>query len=142
MDLDKKMIEIAKKSNNDNSIDFMLMNATQLEFPDNSFDVVFDFGIIHHIPNWRDYIRELKRIIKDNGEFILEELSIESFSGFPGILWKRILAHPYKEKFTFIDFEKYLEETGFKIINRRVYNPLRLLKHIFLRSKTNNMKNA
>ena len=87
MDLDKKMIEIAKKSNNDNSIDFMLMNATQLEFPDNSFDVVFDFGIIHHIPNWRDYIRELKRIIKDNGELLLEELSIESFSGFPGILW-------------------------------------------------------
>ena len=72
MDLDKKMIEIAKKSNNDNSIDFMLMNVTQLEFPDNSFDVVFDFGIIHHIPNWRDYIRELKRIIKDNGELILE----------------------------------------------------------------------
>ena len=72
MDLDKKMIEIAKKSNNDNSIDFMLMNATQLEFPDNSFYVVFDFGIIHHIPNWRDYIRELKRIIKDNGELILE----------------------------------------------------------------------
>ena len=142
IDLDEKMIELAQKSNKDNSIDFMVMDAAKLEFPDNSFDVVFDFGIVHHIPNWRDCIRGLKRVLKDDGELILEELSIESFSGFPGILWKRILAHPYEKMFTFIEFEKYLEEIGFVVMDKKHSNPLSLLKHISLIARINKVKNA
>jgi ubiquinone/menaquinone biosynthesis C-methylase UbiE len=55
------------------------MDASKLDFPDNHFDAVFDFGIIHHIPNWKDCIQELKRVLKPNGEVILEELSIDTF---------------------------------------------------------------
>jgi len=135
IDLDEKMIDLARKNNNSNSIGFIVMNASKLDFPDNTFDVVFDFGIIHHIPNWRDCIRELKRVLKEDGELILEELSIESFSGFPGTIWKGILAHPYEEMFTFLEFENYLEETGFTIMNQKESNPLRLLKHISLRAE-------
>ena len=142
IDLDKKMIDLARKNNNAKSVDFMVMNASKLDFPDNTFDVVFDFGIIHHIPNWHDCIRELKRVLKDDGELILEEISIESFSGFPGILWRRILDHPYEKMFTFVEFEKYLEETGFTIMNQKISNPLGLLKHISLRAEKNNTKNA
>ena len=52
-DLDETMIELARKDNDDNRIDFVVMDASRLEFPDNYFDAVFDFGIIHHIPNWQ-----------------------------------------------------------------------------------------
>lgn len=142
VDLDEKMVEIAKKGNNDTSIDFMIMDAAQLKFPENSFDVVFDFGIIHHIPNWRGCLRELKRVLKNNGELMLQELAIESFSGFPGILWKSLLAHPYEEMFTFKEFEEYLEETGFKIISKKISNPLGLIKHVFLNAKINIVKDA
>jgi ubiquinone/menaquinone biosynthesis C-methylase UbiE len=55
------------------------MDASKLDFPDGHFDAVFDFGIIHHIPNWKDCIQELKRVLKPNGEVILEELSIDTF---------------------------------------------------------------
>lgn len=142
IDLDEKMIEKARKSRNNNSIDFWVMDASKLEFPDDSFDVVFDFGIIHHIPNWNDCIHELKRVLKDDGELILEELSIETFSGFPGILWKRVLAHPYDEMFTFMEFVEYLEENGFTIISKKIFNPLGLLKHLSLTAMVNGMKIA
>ena len=117
-------------------------SAKTFKFPENSFDVVFDFGIIHHIPNWRGCLRELKRVLKNNGELILQELAIESFSGFPGILWKSLLAHPYEEMFTFKEFEEYLEETGFKIISKKISNPLGLIKHVFLNAKINIVKDA
>ena len=142
IDLDKRMISIAQKRNGDNSINFRAMDAAKLEYPDNSFDIVFDFGIIHHIPNWRDCIFELARVSKDSGYLLVEELSIESFSGFPGILWNRILAHPCEEMFTFNEFENYLEEAGFKIINKKHSNPLSLLKHISLIARINKTNNT
>jgi ubiquinone/menaquinone biosynthesis C-methylase UbiE len=137
IDLDERMISIAQKRTSDKVIDFKLMDAAKLEYPDNSFDIIFDFGIIHHIPNWRDCILELARVSKDGGYLLLEEASIESFSGFPGFIWKRIFAHPYQEMFTFREFECYLIETGFKIINEKFSNPLSLLKYISLVARIN-----
>ena len=141
-DLDEKMIEVAQKNNNDNLVDFIVMDASNLEFSDKYFDAVFDFGIIHHIPNWRDCIRELNRVLKDDGELILEELSIESFSGFPGALWKSILVHPYDDMFTFNELVEYIEENGFTILSKKISNPLRLLEHISLTAKVSNAKNS
>lgn len=135
IDLDERMINIAQQRTTDKTINFKLMDASELEYPDNSFDIIFDFGIIHHIPNWRDCILELARVSKDGAYLLVEEVSIESFSGFPGILWKRIFAHPYQEMFTFNEFESYLRETGFKILNKKRSNPLSLLKFISLIAK-------
>jgi ubiquinone/menaquinone biosynthesis C-methylase UbiE len=135
IDLDEKMVALAQKSNTDPAINFLVMDASGLKFPDSFFDVVFDFGIIHHIPNWRECLRELRRVLKPDGELILEELALESFRGFPGSLWKKILDHPYKDMFTFGEFEKYLDEIGFEITNRKVSNPLGLLQHISLTAR-------
>ncbi|OQX53826.1 MAG: hypothetical protein B5M48_02375 [Candidatus Omnitrophica bacterium 4484_213] len=52
------MINIAQR-NNDTSVTYKVMNASKLAFPDNCFDTVFDFGTIHHIPNWKDCIEEV-----------------------------------------------------------------------------------
>ena len=132
IDLDERMIGIAQKRKRDRSINFKVMNAAKLEYPDASFDIIFDFGIIHHIPNWRDCIRELARVLGDGGYLLLEELAIESFSGFPGMLWRRILAHPYAEMFAFNELENCLQEAGFTIIDKKYSNPLGLLKLISL----------
>src|SRR3989338_4670507 len=64
IDLDLKMIVIAKKRNKDPSITFQVGDAAKLPFENKQFDAVFDFGIIHHIPNWKDCLKELKRVLK------------------------------------------------------------------------------
>ncbi len=64
IDLDKKMIDIAVKNYKDSSILFEVGDASSLRFKENQFDAIFDFGIIHHIPNWKDCLKELKRVIE------------------------------------------------------------------------------
>lgn len=79
IDLDPKMIQRAKRRIKDSHVHFEVGDASQLRFKDNSFDAIFDFGIIHHIPNWRDCLKELYRVLKPGGQLIMEDLSIDTF---------------------------------------------------------------
>lgn len=135
IDLDEKMIKIAQKRNKDATVSFKAMDASQLDFPDNHFDAIFDFGIIHHIPNWRDCLKELKRVLKPNGEVILEEASIESFSKDIGIFWRKTLDHPYQQMFTANEFTGFMTEIGFQIENYKTLNPLHFLRFFSLNAR-------
>ena len=135
IDLDEKMIGIAIRKNRDSSIQFYVMDASTLSFADRTFDAIFDFGIIHHIPNWKDCISEMYRVLKDNGEVILEELSIETFSTLPGRIWKALLDHPYSRMFSTAEFLEGLSATGFEVQGFSEYYPLRLFKHFSLVAK-------
>jgi ubiquinone/menaquinone biosynthesis C-methylase UbiE len=135
IDLDEKMIEIARRRNRDSSIRYYVMDASALSFADRTFDVIFDFGIIHHIPNWKDCISEMYRVLKDNGEAVLEELSIETFSTLPGRIWKGLLDHPYTKMFSTAEFLESLAATGFEVQGFSEYYPLRLFKHFSLVAK-------
>ena len=87
IDLDEKMIKKALKRDIQNAT-FDVMDASKLDFIDDQFNAVFDFGIIHHIPNWKECILELKRVLKNGGEIILEELSIDL--NLIELLWPRL----------------------------------------------------
>lgn len=45
-------------------------SALALPFPDNSFDVVFSHGVLHHIPDVKSAQREIARVLKPGGELI------------------------------------------------------------------------
>src|SRR6185312_7740617 len=40
---------------------------------DQSFDVVFDFSVLHHVESWEDGVREVARVLKPNGLFVFRE---------------------------------------------------------------------
>jgi ubiquinone/menaquinone biosynthesis C-methylase UbiE len=132
IDLDERMIKIASKRNPDPSISYRVMDASKLDFPDGYFDAVFDFGIIHHIPNWKDALREIKRVLKPNGELIIEDLSIASFTKGIGELWRILSDHPYPSMYTPEQFTGFLAEIGFTIENYKESNPLTLVKFFSL----------
>jgi ubiquinone/menaquinone biosynthesis C-methylase UbiE len=132
IDLDERMIKIAQKRNKDSSVSFKIMDASNLDFPDKRFDAIFDFGIIHHIPNWKDCLVELKRVLLPNGELIIEDLSLDSFTKGTGKLWKILSDHPYESMYTAAEFTEFLKEIGFKIINYKESNPLKLVKFFSL----------
>lgn len=48
-------------------IDFRLGNAEGLEFPDEIFDVVYSFGVLHHTPDIEKSVAELRRVLKPGG---------------------------------------------------------------------------
>jgi len=132
IDLDERMIGIARGKNRDASVHYEVMDASKLVFSDKAFDAVFDFGIIHHIPNWKDCIREINRVLKTGGEAILEELSTDTFRTLPGRMWKVLLDHPYGQMFSTTEFLENIASTGFRVGGFRESYPLRLFKHFSL----------
>jgi ubiquinone/menaquinone biosynthesis C-methylase UbiE len=135
IDLDEKMIAIAKRKFNDSDIEFKVGDASKLKYENNSFDAIFDFGIIHHIPNWKDCLSELKRVLKPEGQLIIEDLSIDTFKTPIGRILRLLLKHPYKEMYNQKEFMKELKELGFKIETQKTYHPLWLVKYFIVIAK-------
>lgn len=48
-----------------------LADAENLPFPDASFDAVYSFGVIHHIPNIEQAVREIYRVLRPGGQAII-----------------------------------------------------------------------
>ena len=64
------MVEVAVKLAEANGvkIEGKVMDAMALEFPDNTFDVVYASNLLHHLPNPKLAIREMHRVLKPGGK--------------------------------------------------------------------------
>lgn len=116
IDLDPKMVQRARKKEHGlKNARFLQGDAAQLPFIDSTFDLAIDFGIIHHVPNWRGALAELHRTLRMNGELFFEELPVETWERGIGKPLKRILEHPYEEMFRQHEFVSELERLGFEV---------------------------
>ena len=46
-------------------------SVLELPFPENSFDVVFSHGVLHHVPDIAQAQRELARVLRSGGELVV-----------------------------------------------------------------------
>lgn len=46
-------------------------DATDLKFEDNTFDCVYSFGVLHHIPNIEKALSEIQRVLKPGGRVMV-----------------------------------------------------------------------
>jgi SAM-dependent methyltransferase len=116
IDLDPRMIRRAKRRASAlPNATFIEGDVSNLEIPDYSFDLVMDFGIVHHVPNWRAVLVEVHRALKGHGVFLFEDLSLETWERGIGIPFKRIADHPYDQMFRTQEFLTELESLGFKV---------------------------
>ncbi len=65
---------------------FQIENAEKLSFADNTFDIVYSFGVLHHTPNPAKAIKEVFRVLKPNGKAIVMLYHKYSFNYFIRIL--------------------------------------------------------
>ena len=117
-DLDPDMVARAQKrlSSRGDRVKLWVGDATKIDAPDEHYDAVFDFGIVHHVPRWRDALREVHRVLRPGGRFYAEEMLV-AFIHHP--LWARLLDHPMEDRFDARGFSTALEEIGFRVIDRR-----------------------
>ncbi len=54
------------------NVDFRLMDAHKLEFPDATFDLVFGTAILHHL-NFEEAVKEIARVTKPGGDILFVE---------------------------------------------------------------------
>lgn len=64
-------------------VTFRLGNGLDLPYPDAAFNVVFDRGFFHHVPErqYRQYRREVRRVLKPHGWLSLHAFSTKSPRG-------------------------------------------------------------
>jgi SAM-dependent methyltransferase len=67
--------------------DLQVADAENLPFPDNSFDVVYSYGVMHHSPNTSRCFREAYRVLKPGGEARIMIYHHPSLTGL--MLWLR-----------------------------------------------------
>lgn len=58
-------------------------DSQQLPFKDESFDVIFCKGLLHHLPDPREGIYEMSRVLKKDGELIVSEPIKSIMSNIP-----------------------------------------------------------
>jgi len=74
-----------------------------------TYHAVFDFAIIHHIPDWRLALAEVRRVLKPGGLFYAEEV-LGPFIRHP--VTRRLLEHPQHDRFDRETFRSALAEAG------------------------------
>jgi SAM-dependent methyltransferase len=85
-------------------------------FPDASFDIAVDFGILHHVPEWRKVIAECSRVLRPGGLFLTEEPEKEFLRRFDQMFhW----GHPEDAAFSLEEFEAEQSANGLVVEARR-----------------------
>jgi len=50
---------------------FRVADAEHLDFPDNSFDLVYSHGVLHHTPDTAAAVREIHRVLRPGGKAVV-----------------------------------------------------------------------
>jgi ubiquinone/menaquinone biosynthesis C-methylase UbiE len=116
IDIDLSMINLAcrRRPKNQDHLFFSVADALCLPYGDGLFDAVFNFGIIHHLEDWMQGIRESARVLVKGGVFYFEEIYPPLYANR---LFRRLLAHPRENRFYGPDFHRALALAGMKIIS-------------------------
>ena len=122
-DLDAGMIGLARRrlAPRGDRVRLWTGDASRIEAADASYDAVFDFGIIHHVPDWRGAVGEVHRVLRPGGRFYAEEV-FERFIVNP--LARRLLDHPLEDRFDAERFSRALTAQGFRGIETRAIGSL------------------
>ena len=84
-DLDVAMLKKAGKYISSDKMERIVLVAAdgfRLPFRTGSLDAVFDFGVLHHIPDWRSALGEVARVLKMQGSFLFRRALSYSVSEF------------------------------------------------------------
>ena len=66
---------------------FIHHDAERLPFADGTFDVVYSNGVIHHTPNTRGVVEEMRRVLKPGGQAIIMVYAENSLHYWRNLVW-------------------------------------------------------
>jgi SAM-dependent methyltransferase len=119
VDLTEASVELARKKFELSGLrgEFRVADAEKLDFADDSLDLVYSHGVLHHTPDTEQAVREIHRVLKPGGRAIVMLYHRGSYNYRIGIrVLRRVGANLLKS------------ESGIKIVNRLTGEPLESLR--------------
>lgn len=119
-DIDPDMVEQARRRLSRYPPDRLKLyvgDAAAVEEKEESFDAVFDFGIIHHVPEWESAVTEVARVLKPGGRFFFEEVTTQALNRW---FYRTFLEHPTKNRFSAQEFVAELERQGMIVADNTI----------------------
>lgn len=114
-DLDPNMIDQARARLAGYSSDRLKLfvgDVAAIDAADQMYDAVFDFGIIHHVPNWKRAVSEVARVLRPEGRFFFEEVTSHALNRWT---YRTFLEHPKNDRFTGDQLIRELERHGIHV---------------------------
>ena len=113
IDVDSEQIELAKKyQEKKENLQFKVADATKLSFSEEeSYDLAISTYVMHHIGNWEEALKEIKRVVRPKGFYIFYDMT------YPKFLVKifRPIAKNYGV-YTAQDIKGFFEKNDFKVL--------------------------
>lgn len=117
LDLDELMVRRSQKRTlDDPAIHCLQADCTALPLEDGAVDALFDFGVIHHVPQWRDAVAELTRVARPGAKLYAMEV-YRSLICHP--VWKRVLTHPQHDRFSHQELQRQFLDHGWRLLGDR-----------------------
>ena len=118
--LDEGMVELARRRLEGYAperLQLRVGDAAAIEAADSSFDAVVDFGILHHVPDWRQAVAEIRRVLRPGGRFFFMEVTSQALNRRS---YRHFFVHPAEDCFGRAEFVAELERQGVAVGSRVV----------------------
>jgi len=97
------------------NIQFLLMDAHRLKFPDKLFDVVTCRAAIHHFDNPDEVLSEIHRVLKTDGFFVIMDFCFSETTRNLIAPLAMVRENDFKKYYTFHEWCDLIENNGFLI---------------------------
>jgi len=106
-DIDKELVKQSQENNP--NIKFKLFDASNMPFPEESFDVVLICEAIYYIPDISKFLQETRRVLKKNGKILIVSANPTLFDFNPS---------PYTFEYPdVVSMGVYFKKNGFKYLS-------------------------
>ena len=116
-DASPEMIAEAKRDNRSAKLYFSVQDMFCLPYADKSFDVVIVSNALHIVPQPEKALREIKRVLKDDGELIAPTFTHagNSFTGKVRAFFMKLAGFPLHSKWTSEEYLRFLQQNGWTV---------------------------
>jgi ubiquinone/menaquinone biosynthesis C-methylase UbiE len=114
-DIDPDMVHKARKRLSSFFPDRLILrvgDVTRIDAENEMYDAVFDFWILHHVPQWQAGVAEIRRVLKPGGRFFFQEVTSHALNRWS---YRLFLDHPAENRFSGDEFISELERHGIMV---------------------------